>query len=237
LVFGPDLLQLYPGALSPEDLEGLEFLAASSIFENDTTKHSDVGLPQAVWTEVAGSYQASFGIATSIEPTTDPQGDARSVGEMLGEVAVELGASLPGGSVKAEHAPLDVDADQALARMAEAATPEGVDLVEAIHPLHRWDGTITGRMSFAQSQAPYCEIWLGPAAATELGVEQGSTVSLSTDRGETRIIATVTDRMPDGLVAIPSYVPDARGLMVWTPNAGTRWYDVSASRAKVTPEG
>jgi len=42
--------------------------------------------------------------------------------------------------------------------------------------------------------------------------------------------------MPEGLVAIPSYVPDARGLMVWSPNAGTRWYDVSASQAKVTPE-
>ena len=111
-----------------------------------------------------------------------------------------------------------------------------LDLIEGIHPLHRWDGTITGRMSFAQSQTPYCEIWMAPASAREIGVEQGESVALSTDRGETRIIVTVTDRMPDGLVAIPSYVPDARGLMVWTPNAGTRWYDVSASQAKVTPE-
>jgi anaerobic selenocysteine-containing dehydrogenase len=91
-------------------------------------------------------------------------------------------------------------------------------------------------MSFAQSQTPYCEIWVAPAVAQELGVEQGESVALSTDRGETRIIVTVTDRMPEGLVAIPSYVPDARGLMVWVPNAGTRWYDVSASQAKVTPE-
>jgi len=235
LVFGPDLLQLYPGALQADDLEALDFLAASSIFENDTTKHSDVGVPQAVWTEIAGTYAASFGIATSIGPLTAPQGDARSVAEMLGAVAVELGATLSAGPAKAEHPPLDVGAEAALARMADGGA-EGVDLIEGVHPLHRWDGTITGRMSFAQAQTPYCEIWIGPGTAAELGLEQGESVALSTDRGETRIFATVTDRMPEGLVAIPSYVPDARSLMVWTPNAGTRWYDVSASRAKVAPE-
>jgi anaerobic selenocysteine-containing dehydrogenase len=235
LVFGPDLLQLYPGALASDDLEGLDLLAASSVFENDTTKHSDVGLPQAVWTEVAGSYTASFGIATSIVPVTAPQGDARSVRDMLGEIAVELGASLSPAAVEVVHPALEVDAERALTRMAQSGGA-GLDLIEGIHPLHRWDGTITGRMSFAQSQAPYCEIWVAPAAAQELGIEQGDSVALATDRGETRIIATVTDRMPAGLVAIPTYVPDARGLMIWTPNAGTRWYDVSASQAKVTPE-
>lgn len=235
LVFGPDVLQLYPGALSPDDLEGLKLLAASAVFENDTTKHSDVGLPQAVWTEVAGNYAASFGIATVVEPAVAPQGDARAVRDMLGEIAVELGKSLPSSSAKAEHRAVDVDADEALAGMAEAGTG-GIDLIEGINPLHRWDGTITGRMSFAQSQTPYCEIWVAPAKAQELGVEQGESVALSTDRGETRIIVTVTDRMPAELVAIPSYVPDARGLMVWVPNAGTRWYDVTASRAKLTPE-
>ena len=61
LVFGPDLLQLYPGAISTDDLEKLQLLAASAIFENDTTKHSDVGLPQSVWTEMKGSYTGSIG--------------------------------------------------------------------------------------------------------------------------------------------------------------------------------
>jgi NADH dehydrogenase/NADH:ubiquinone oxidoreductase subunit G len=235
LVFGPDLLQLYPGALTPDDLNGLDLLAASSVFENDTTKHSDVGLPQAVWTEVEGTYAASLGITTSIAPVAAPQGDARSVREMLREIAVELGTSLSSAAGDVVHPAVDVDVEQALGRMAKSGG-EGLDLIEGIHPLHRWDGTITGRMSFPQSQAPYCEIWVGPAAAQKLGVEQGDSVALATDRGETRIIATVTDRMPETLVAIPSYVPDARGLMIWTPNAGTRWYDVSASQAKVTPE-
>jgi anaerobic selenocysteine-containing dehydrogenase len=235
LVFGPDLLQLYPGALTSDDLDGLDLLAASSVFENDTTKHSDVGLPQAVWTEVEGTYAASFGITTSISPVAAPQGDARPVREMLREIAVELGASLSPAAGEVVHPAVDVDVEQALGRMAKSGG-EGLDLIEGIHPLHRWDGTITGRMSFPQSQAPYCEIWVGPAAAKKLGVEPGDSVALATDRGETRIIATVTDRMPEALVAIPSYVPDARGLMIWTPNAGTRWYDVSASQAKVTPE-
>jgi anaerobic selenocysteine-containing dehydrogenase len=53
LVFGTDILQLYPGAVSTDALEDLDLLAASSLFENDTTKHSDVGLPQAVWTDRA----------------------------------------------------------------------------------------------------------------------------------------------------------------------------------------
>jgi len=39
--------------------------------------------------------------------------------------------------------------------------------------------------------------------------------------------------MPGGLVAVPTYVPDARGLMAWTANPATRWYDVAARGAKV----
>ncbi len=234
LVLGPDILQLYPGALGADDVEGLELLVASSVFENDVTKHSDVGLPQAVWTEIEGSYSASFGIATSVSPVTAPQGDAAPVREMLAAIAKELGATL-GKVAVAEHPPLQVDVAGALSRPASSKDGE-LCLVEGISPLHRWDGTITGRMSFAQSISPYCEIWIGEGAAGDLEVEQGSTVSLSTDRGETRIIAIVTSRMPGGLVAIPSYVPDARGLLKWTANPSTRWFDVSASRAKVTAE-
>ncbi|MBD3349529.1 MAG: hypothetical protein GF400_10105 [Candidatus Eisenbacteria bacterium] len=237
LVFGPDLVQLYPGAVSAETLEGLELLAASSIFENDTTKHSDVGLPQSVWTEFVGSYSASLSITTNIEPLKDPQGDATPVSEMLGAIARELGANLATREPAAEHPPLEIDVDAELKRLAGASGAEGVTLVEKTNPMHRWDGTITGRMAFAQQQSPYCEIWVGEEAAESLDIEQGASVTVGTDRGETKILATVTDRMPGMLVAIPSFVPDARGLLTWTPNPETRWFDVSSRGAKVTTEG
>jgi anaerobic selenocysteine-containing dehydrogenase len=236
LVFGPDILQLYPGVVSQDDLEKLELLAAAALFENDTTKHSDVGLPQASWGEMRGTYSGSLGTATSIEPLASAQGEARPVGEMLGAVATELGASLPAAASGAEHPALKVDVQAALARMAALRPAETVALVENVSPLHRWDGTITGRMSFAQSMKPYCDIWIGEGIAGELGLEHGASAALATDGGETSIIATVTDRMPGGLVAIPSYVPDARGLLVWRPNATTRWYDVSASGVRIEAE-
>jgi anaerobic selenocysteine-containing dehydrogenase len=235
LVFGPDILQLYPGAANTDDLEGLELLAASAIFENDTTKHSDVGLPQAVWTEMKGAYTGSMGIASSIEPLTDAQGDARSVGEMLNDIAGEMGVTLPAAGPTAEHPELTLDASAELARIAGQKATDGVVLIESINPLHRWDGTITGRMSFPQIINPYCDIWIGEEAAGDLGVEAGSTVALATELGETTIIATVTDRMPGGLVAVPSYVPDVRGLLAWTVNPITKWFDVAAQGAKVTP--
>ncbi|MCK4410638.1 MAG: molybdopterin-dependent oxidoreductase, partial [Candidatus Eisenbacteria sp.] len=235
LVFGPDILQLYPGAVNTDEFEKLQLLAASAIFENDTTKHSDVGLPQAVWTEMAGAYTGSLGIATTIAPLTDAQGDARSTGEMLSDIAGEMGATLPTGVAAAEHPELPIDAQAELGRIAGESTGEGIVLIEGINPLHRWDGTITGRMSFPKVISPYCDIWIGEEAAGSLGVETGSNVALSTERGETTIIATVTDRMPGGLVAIPSYVPDVRGLLAWTLNPATKWYDVAASSAKVTP--
>jgi formate dehydrogenase major subunit len=234
IVLGPDVLQLYPGALSADDVEGLTLLAASAVFENDVTKHSDVGLPQAVWTEIDGTYSASFGIETSISRVTAPQGDATSVATMLEKIASGLGQGFTVARAAAEHPPVEIDEAAALARLS--SSDGELDFIECISPLHRWDGTITGRMSFAQSISPYCDVWIGEGAAAERGVEQGTTVALSTDRGETHIIATVTGRMPDGLVAIPSYVPDARGLLTWTANAGTRWFDVSAQRAKVTSE-
>lgn len=236
VVLGPDILQLYPGAVGAGDVERLDLLVGSAIFENDVTKHSDVAMPQAVWTEVSGTYSASLGVETRIEPVAAPQGGAKPVAEMLAAIASELGAKLGAVAQAAEHPPLAVAVDAALAKLADAAASDELSLIEAISSLHRWDGTITGRMSFAQSISPYCDIWIGEAAAGGLGIEQGATVALATDRGETRIIATVTDRMPGGLVAVPSYVPDARGLLVWTANADTRWFDVSAGHVKVTPE-
>jgi ferredoxin-nitrate reductase len=234
VVFGPDLLQLYPGGVSTDGLEKLKLLSASSIFENDTTKHSDVGLPQSVWTEMKGTYTGSLGVVSSIEPITAPQGDARSTGEMLESIAGEMGVALPaGGAIGQTELPVDVQAE--LARIAGETVGDGVTLIEAINPLHRWDGTITGRMSFPKIINPYCDVWIGEQAAADLGVEAGAVVALATERGETTIIATVTDRMPGGLVAIPSYVPDVRGLLEWTLNATTKWYDVSAPGAKVTP--
>ncbi len=236
LVFGPDIVQLYPGAVGQDDVDALEFLGASAIFENDVTKHSDVGVPQTVWTEAKGTYSASLGITTTIEPLADPQGDAKPVREILAAVANELGSSLAVSHTTATHPPIEINAEAALAKYAGGDAGDGVALIENVSPLHRWDGTITGRMSFPQSMKPYCDIWLGEEAAASLGIEQGATVALATDRGETSLIVTVTDRMPGGLVAIPSYVPDARGLMVWTPNAETKWYDVSAAGAKIAPE-
>jgi anaerobic selenocysteine-containing dehydrogenase len=236
LVFGPDILQLYPGAVDQDDLEKLELLAASAVFDNDTTKHSDVGLPQAVWTEYQGTFNGSFGVSTAVEPLTKPQGDSASVTEFLKAIAGEMGASLPEASGgKPADRELSIDVEAELARIAGATDAGDVVLVESINPLHRWDGTITGRMSFPKIVSPYCELWVGEEAAGNMGVEHGATVALSTDRGETTIIATVTDRMPGGLVAIPSYVPDVRGLWVWTPNAATGWFDVRASGARVTP--
>ncbi len=235
LVFGPDILQLYPGVVNTDELEKLQLLAASAIFENDTTKHSDVGLPLAVWTEMDGSYTGSLGIATTMTPLTDAQGDARSTGEMLSDIAGEMGQGLSAGVSPAEHPELPIDAQAELGRIAGESTGEGVVLIEGINPLHRWDGTITGRMSFPKVISPYCDIWIGEEIARTLGVEAGSNVALATERGETTIIATVTDRMPGGLVAIPSYVPDVRGLLAWTLNSSTKWFDVAASGAKVTP--
>jgi anaerobic selenocysteine-containing dehydrogenase len=233
LVFGPDILQLYPGVLSTDALEGLSFLAASSIFENDTTKRADVGLPQSAWTEGPGAYSASFGLSTTIEPAVAPQGDAAPVREILAALAEELGAPLSGAQAHGEHPAASIDAAAALARLAAQGGDDGVSLIENISPIHRWDGAITGRMAFAQSLKPYCEIWIGEGTASRLGIRAGENATVSTDKGETTIIATVTDRMPDGLIAIPTYVPDARGLMVWTANAATRWFDVAASGAAV----
>lgn len=232
LVFGPDVLQLYPGAICTDALEGLSFLAASSIFENDTTKRADVGLPQAAWTEDHGTYSASFGLTTTIEPAVAPQGDAAPVREFLAALAEELGAPLSGAEARGENPVPNIDAGAALARMMSQGDA-GVEFIESISPIHRWDGAITGRMAFAQSLKPYCEIWIGETTASRLGVRAGENATISSDKGETTIIATVTDRMPDGLVAIPTYVPDARGLMVWTANATTRWFDVAASGASV----
>ena len=233
LILGPDVLQLYPGATSAGDLEGLEFLAAGAAFENDTTKHSDVGLPLAVWTEYAGTYDPSFGFSTSIDTGIAPQGDGMAAGAMLKDIAKDMGASI-GAPGAVDHPELAIDDEQALAGMRAS---DGITLVEGIHPLHRWDGTLTGRMSFPAAQSPYCELWIGEETAAANGIEQGASVVVTTERGETQIIATVTDRMPGGVIAVPSYVPDARGLMVWTLNSKTRWFDVTTSGVKVTPEG
>lgn len=234
-VFGPDVLQLYPGAISRGDLEGLDLTIASGIFDNEVTKCSTIALPQAAWTEMAGTYTSSLAGDRAVEAVVPPQGDGHSLRETLGQLSRELGVKPRAAEVgRAEGAAPDIDVARALAEISERQRG-GTQFIENISPLHRWDGGITGKMSFTESMKPYCEVWVGVDDAGKLGIEHGCQVALATERGETRMIAVVTDRVGGGVVAVPTYVPDMRGLLTWAPNTTTRWYDVSSAGASVKP--
>lgn len=69
-----------------------------------------------------------------------------------------------------------------------------------------------GNVDWMKSVAPQ-QCWINTLDASELGVENGDEVVVSTKRGRTRISAKVTDRIMPGVVSIPQgawYDPETR---------------------------
>ncbi len=236
--FGEDLVSSYPSSEVRKGLEQLEFLAVSSLFASEMKNIAHLILPCASWLEKSGSVNFFDGRREYMEPILMPAWAAKSDLEIVCELSQELGAPLDRERIRREAEALSsegfskreekLDIDK-LVRRINALIEETVIedkeypylLISDTATGHFADGSITRNMSWAREMFPASFIELSTEDAQEIKVKNGDEVLVSSRSGETALTAQVTDRLCKGVVSVPSYSADIRGVFEW----------------KTTPEG
>jgi predicted molibdopterin-dependent oxidoreductase YjgC len=81
-------------SLADAGLEAAEFVVAFDSFVTDSSKHADIMLPAAMWSEVDGSVTNLEGRVQTVSAALGPRGQARSVSDALNDVATAMGSDL-----------------------------------------------------------------------------------------------------------------------------------------------
>lgn len=99
LIFGDDLITHLPSAAMIEKVKNLEFLLVVDRFNTETSRFAHITLPLPLLAESEGTMTNCEGRVQMLRPVLSPRGESRSLMEVLGELALKLGSSLPYSSL------------------------------------------------------------------------------------------------------------------------------------------
>jgi NADH-quinone oxidoreductase subunit G len=202
-------------ALAHQALERAGFIVSLELRRGAVTEHADVVLPVAPPAEKSGRYVTWEGRRRPFELTIPGTGSI-SDGRVLNALAEELDVVLKLPSIdaaRAELLQLGTATTRAGAPTTPGAAPATPGTGEAL--LATWPELIdAGRMQdgddYLAGTAKPVRARLNRKTAKAVGVTDGESISISTDRGA--LVATVAiDVLPDGVVWLPT---NARGCAV-----------------------
>ncbi len=192
-------------ALARQALERAGFIVSLEIRHSAVTEHADVVLPVAPQTEKSGRYVTWEGRRRPFELTISGTG-ALSDGRVLNALADELDVDLRLPSVEAardELLRLGVTENRPAAPSVHSQAPQGGE-----YRLSTWAELIdAGRMQDGDDHlagtARPSVARISPNTATELGIVDGGTVSVSTDAGTMQWPVEIVP-MADSTVWLPT---------------------------------
>jgi predicted molibdopterin-dependent oxidoreductase YjgC len=82
---------------------------------------------------------------------------------------------------------------------------------------HYHTGTMTRRVKALDELAPRNRVWVNPADAGKLGIEEGQEVVLQSRRGAIKLEARVTDKMGEGVVFVPFHFGESPANALTNP--------------------
>jgi len=249
VVGGVDPNDLADPALARRALDEVSFLVSLEIRRSEVTDRADVVFPVAPAVEKAGTFLNWEGRLRSFEVVLETQAvpDSRVLDSLARAMGVELGCA-DIVSIRRELASLPVSTAvrSATPRMepARVPTPGPTQAILATwHQLIDAGRLIEGDKYLAGTARPVVAR-LSKDLASRLGVDDGTEVIISTQRGEIRLPAQLTD-MPDGVVWLPTNSPGSAvrptlgvtsGAVV-TVAAGQSAYAGRAPRGHSTHDG
>ncbi len=102
-------------------------------------------------------------------------------------------------------------------------------------------GTMTRKSAAINAIDPHGEVWINPADAEKLGVENGMDVTVSTRRGSIDIEAMVTKQTPKGVIFIPFHYAEAAANVLTNdaldPVSKVPEFKVSAAKIHIKGSG
>ena len=215
-VVGQDLLGAWPqGPAAAAAVERARFVVVQDPFLTGTGRAADVVLPVRCLVERAGSLVGADGVRRRLTPARSAPAPLPGDGDVLRELAVRLGSSLPG------DAEIDAELERACAAAAVSALrlapppevqagPTVTDMVLDLGPQLFHSGLTTLRSAALVGLAAPETVFLSAADARRLGVERGDTVCVRAHSREVMLRAEVSDRIETG-TAMALWGGDAGG--------------------------
>jgi NADH-quinone oxidoreductase subunit G len=214
---------LVVGAVDPADcpdpwlaldaLDAVPFLVSLEIRRSPVTDRADVVLPVAAAVEKAGTFLDWEGRARPFDQVLDKVGtltDGRVLHLLADEMEVALG--LPDvASARAEIARLGAAPGTAAMVHADAADAAQPEAGQAVLASWHWlldAGSLQDGEPFLAGTGKKPRLHLSAATAAEIGVAEGSLVTVSSDRGSLTLPLVLAD-LPDRVVWVPMRTPDA----------------------------
>ncbi len=239
ILVGADPVRDTPDPVAAElGLGAAEFVVAFDSFITDSSRHADIILPAAMWSEVDGTVTNLEGRVQSVTAALPPKGQARSVSDALNDVATAMGAELTAFDVAAVSKEIATVAPayEGVTRDSVVFTSDGLGIVvptgEARQPLgyiptdkavpvvtdrftlhlaaSMYDDGVTTRHSPSISGlVPDVVARLNPRDASLLTVQDGTTVIIG-DSFE--LPARIDPSVAQGSVVIPFNQLATKGL-------------------------
>ncbi|HEX8003730.1 MAG TPA: NADH-quinone oxidoreductase subunit G [Mycobacteriales bacterium] len=227
LVAGVDPYDLPDPAAALAALDQARFLVSVELRRSAVTDLAHVVLPVAAAVEKDGSFADWEGRVRSFDATLRQVGlslpDYKVVGFLARELGVDLGFTDAAGA-RAELSSLSTwhgTRDTSLPAAEPAATPE---LGDGQAVLATWPWLLdAGRLQDGEpylagtARAPHA--FVSATTAKDLGVEPGSRVTVSTDRGSVTLPLAVAE-MPDRVVFLPTNSPGSHVRRDLAPGSG-----------------
>jgi len=215
---GVDPMRDFPDAeLARGALQNVAYKVVVDIASDNLAIYADAMLPAAPFLEKDGHYTDWEGRAQRLRPVRPPVGLARSEWEIFQELSEIMGADMGFRSVddvRAEMARLLAPRRAVAVGPAspppgtEADTPGDGHIVLFTYPLLVDEGRLSAgadRLKAALEEQPFIEIH--PHDAERLGLHEGATARVRTDRGSAELPVRVTDGIAQGAAFVPFNQP------------------------------
>jgi NADH-quinone oxidoreductase subunit G len=194
-------------------MKAAELVVALSPYVHGATAYAQVMLPIAPFTETAGTFINTAGVAQSFHGVVRPLGEARPAWKVLRVLGNLLGLqgfdhdsaedvrreALGGRSVEAM-----LDNRLKDARIPTIATPQasGIQRIAEV-PIHAADAIVRRSRSLQHTRDAAPPVaWMNRALFEQLGLREGDSLRVRQGAGEALVGAAIDDRLPAGCLRL-----------------------------------
>ncbi len=221
VLLGLDLFSVFPASPVDKAMREKKFTVATQLFRSQTSSKANVVIPAAGLIEKKGTVSPSPGEDITREETIDPPGGVFTDEEFLLALAAEMGADLKGGG-KVERKTARNGTGEGLAAewtsysnaMRELDSAETI-LIPWSEAVHAADGSITRNFHWSSATCPKPVLMISNSLAEELNIEDGGSVKVASDGGETVLTARKTGKLEGNIVGATIHFPEVRKLFPW----------------------
>ncbi len=202
-----------------EALENLDFLMVVDLFETETAKKADLFIPSCSFMEKSGTFINMEGKKRAVNQVLDPMGETRSAGAVFSDIAekMKLEIDLAPESIQGKASEIfdhDGRKDEGRDKLTFFQVSYQATRMEEnghlflvpvdLHYNHHY-GTGEVYASAVEKLGKEPEYLINPKDAARLGVEEGSTVTIKTEKGELSISPTLSEEAKEGHLVVKGH--------------------------------